>query len=170
MPRSLRACCVPYRSLLLRSRRRVLFAWMPRQGTRSTRSIRIALLEVRRRCLVAHWDRQGLIRRISFRSRLSAGWGTISYRNNSELRMAAWHWTENGTWSDPVHKKRLLHRKHGTRGADPRYILSYDLPHRGFTASGGFCGEDSKPHLLEEQPIFGQQTHRGIRCACIRNG
>src|SRR5215475_2509379 len=23
---------------------------------------------------------------------LSAGWGPISYRNNSELRMAAWHW------------------------------------------------------------------------------
>src|SRR5215467_13813483 len=31
---------------------------------------------------------------------LSAGWGPITYRNNSELRMAAWHWTENGTWSD----------------------------------------------------------------------
>src|SRR5215471_9444017 len=28
---------------------------------------------------------------------LSAGWGPISYRNNTELRMAAWHWTENGT-------------------------------------------------------------------------
>src|SRR4029077_2944755 len=26
---------------------------------------------------------------------LSAGWGPITYRNNSELRMAAWHWTEN---------------------------------------------------------------------------
>ena len=27
---------------------------------------------------------------------LSAGWGPITYRNNTELRMAAWHWTENG--------------------------------------------------------------------------
>src|ERR1700730_8456447 len=35
---------------------------------------------------------------------LSAGWGPITYRNNSELRMAAWHWTENGTWSDLAHK------------------------------------------------------------------
>src|SRR5437899_11447266 len=35
---------------------------------------------------------------------LSAGWGPITYRNNTELRMAAWHWTENGAWSDPGHK------------------------------------------------------------------
>src|SRR5260370_4321488 len=35
---------------------------------------------------------------------LSAGWGPITYRNNTELRMAAWHWTENGNWSDAAHK------------------------------------------------------------------
>src|SRR5512132_4278054 len=35
---------------------------------------------------------------------LSAGWGPITYRNNTELRMTAWHCTENGTWSDPVRK------------------------------------------------------------------
>ena len=30
------------------------------------------------------------------------GWGSITMRNNSELRLSAWHWNENGTWSDPA--------------------------------------------------------------------
>ena len=66
---------------------------------------------------------------------LSAGWGPISYRNNSELRMAAWHWTENGTWSDAVHKSGYF--TGSTELKEPlRYILSYALPHRGFSTSG----------------------------------
>ena len=66
---------------------------------------------------------------------LSAGWGPISYRNNSELRMAAWHWTENGTWSDPAHKSGYF--TGSTELKEPtRYILSYALPHRGFATSG----------------------------------
>ena len=66
---------------------------------------------------------------------LSAGWGPISYRNNSELRMAAWHWTENGTWSDPAHKSGYF--TGSTELKEPvRYILSYALPHRGFSTSG----------------------------------
>jgi hypothetical protein len=66
---------------------------------------------------------------------LSAGWGPITYRNNSELRMAAWHWTENGTWSDPAHKSGYF--TGSTELKEPlRYILSYALPHRGFSTSG----------------------------------
>lgn len=66
---------------------------------------------------------------------LSAGWGPISYRNNSELRMAAWHWTENGTWSDPAHKSGYF--TGSTDLTEPvRYIISYALPHRGFSTSG----------------------------------
>src|SRR5271155_195692 len=54
---------------------------------------------------------------------LSAGWGPISYRNNSELRMAAWHWTPAGTWSDPAHQSGYF--TGSTDLGDPiRYALS----------------------------------------------
>lgn len=66
---------------------------------------------------------------------LSAGWGPITYRNNTELRMAAWHWTENGTWSDAEHKSGYF--TGSTELKEPtRYILAYGLPHRGFSTSG----------------------------------
>src|ERR1041384_1677267 len=89
---------------------------------------------------------------------LSAGWGPLTYRNNTELRMAAWHWTENGTWRDAAPTSGHLTRSTGpeetvrsnlapARGRvycpgstvrkDPiRYILAYALPHRGFATSG----------------------------------
>src|SRR5436309_7092028 len=66
---------------------------------------------------------------------LSAGWGPITYRNNTELRMAAWHWTENGTWSDAAHRSGYF--TGNTDLMEPiRYILAYALPHRGFATSG----------------------------------
>ena len=66
---------------------------------------------------------------------LSAGWGPITYRNNTELRMAAWHWTENGTWSDATHSSGYF--TGSTELKEPtRYILAYGLPHRGFSTSG----------------------------------
>jgi len=66
---------------------------------------------------------------------LSAGWGPITYRNNTELRMAAWHWTENGTWSDPAHRSGYF--TGSTDLKEPiKYILAYALPHRGFATSG----------------------------------
>jgi hypothetical protein len=66
---------------------------------------------------------------------LSAGWGPITYRVNTELRMAAWHWTENGTWSDAAHRRGYF--TGSTDLKEPiRYILAYALPHRGFATSG----------------------------------
>ena len=66
---------------------------------------------------------------------LSAGWGPITYRNNTELRMAAWHWTEDGTWSDPVHRSGYFTGSTELKRMT-RYILAYALPHRGFATSG----------------------------------
>jgi hypothetical protein len=66
---------------------------------------------------------------------LSAGWGPITYRNNTELRMAAWHWTENGAWSNA--HQRSGYFTGSTELKDPlRYILAYALPHRGFATDG----------------------------------
>ena len=66
---------------------------------------------------------------------LSAGWGPITYRNNTELRMAAWHWNANGTWSDAAHRSGYF--TGSTELKEPiKYILAYGLPHRGFAISG----------------------------------
>lgn len=66
---------------------------------------------------------------------LSAGWGPLTYRNNTELRMAAWHWNANGAWSDAAHQSGYF--TGSTELKEPiRYILAYALPHRGFATSG----------------------------------
>ena len=67
---------------------------------------------------------------------LSAGWGPITYRQNTELQGAAWHWNPNGTWSDPAH-----HSGYFTGSADLgqpiRHSGAYPLPLRGNTRGDG---------------------------------
>ena len=67
---------------------------------------------------------------------LSAGWGVISYRQNTDLFVQAWHWNPKGTWSDPAGKGYF------TGDANPtsemiRHSYGYALSHRGFTRNGG---------------------------------
>jgi len=65
----------------------------------------------------------------------AAGWQTVSYRQNTELAMEAWHWNPNGTWSDPSGKGYFTG---STVLADPiRYSYGYSLPHRGTTRNDG---------------------------------
>src|SRR5579864_175245 len=63
---------------------------------------------------------------------LSAGWNTVTYRQNTELHIEAWHWNPQGTWSDPSGKGYF------TGSASPgseilRHSYGYPLPHRGVT-------------------------------------
>lgn len=67
---------------------------------------------------------------------LSAGWGIISYRQNTDLFVQAWHWNPKGTWSDPAGKGYFTGDANPT-GEMIRHSYGYSLRHRGFTRNGG---------------------------------
>jgi hypothetical protein len=74
----------------------------------------------------------------SLQTTLSSGWQTVSYRQNTELAVEAWHWNPRGTWSD----KSDGEGKGYFTGAsvpveDLRYSYGYALPRRGFTRNDG---------------------------------
>jgi hypothetical protein len=72
----------------------------------------------------------------SLKESLSSGWGTVSYRQNTELHVEAWHWNPRGTWSDPAGQQGYF-----TGDSTPqemiRHSWAYPLPHRGFTRNQG---------------------------------
>jgi len=74
---------------------------------------------------------------------LSAGWGPISYRQNTELTYDAWHWNPNGTWSDEKQKSGYF-----VGSAEPKDFLresfGYRLAHRGTTRSDSGQNEFSR--------------------------
>jgi len=81
---------------------------------------------------------------------LSAGWGMISYRQNTELFIQAWHWNPNGKWSDPAGKGYFVGDANPT-GQMIRHSYGYSLPHRGFTRNGG-SEDDGYSRLTDGDP------------------
>lgn len=74
---------------------------------------------------------------------LSAGWGPITYRQNTELTYNAWHWNPNGKWSDGKHKSGYF-----VGDAEPSGFLresyGYRLTHRGTTRTDSGQAEYSR--------------------------
>jgi hypothetical protein len=71
----------------------------------------------------------------SLEATLSSGWQTVSYRQNTELAVEAWHWNPSGTWSDPAGKGYFTGAAVPTESL--RYSYGYALPRRGFTRNDG---------------------------------
>jgi F5/8 type C domain len=67
---------------------------------------------------------------------LTAGWGVISYRQNTDLFVQAWHWNPRGYWSDPSGKGYFVGDANPTSEMI-RHSYGYSLRHRGFTRNNG---------------------------------
>jgi hypothetical protein len=65
----------------------------------------------------------------------AAGWQPVTYRQNTDLAVEAWHWNTEGTWSDPAGKGYFTGSVSSTKFI--RYSFGYALPHRGVTRNDG---------------------------------
>ena len=65
----------------------------------------------------------------------AAGWQPVTYRQNTELEIEAWHWNPVGTWSEPGDKGYFTGSTTSTGFI--RYSFGYGLPHRGTTRNDG---------------------------------
>jgi hypothetical protein len=67
---------------------------------------------------------------------LGAGWQSVTYRQNTELQIEAWHWNPHGAWSNPQKQDGYF-----TGSAEPgeaiHHSWAYPLPHRGDTVGDG---------------------------------
>ena len=66
---------------------------------------------------------------------LSAGWQPVSYRQNTELHVEAWHWNPSGQWSEAGGNGYFV--GDAKPGDFIRHSFGYALPHRGFTRNEG---------------------------------
>jgi hypothetical protein len=68
---------------------------------------------------------------------LDAGWQTVTYRQNTELHIEAWHWNPKGVWSNAA-KQEGYFVGNAQPGLEPiKHSWAYPLPHRGTTTGSG---------------------------------
>ncbi|HXM10317.1 MAG TPA: discoidin domain-containing protein [Terriglobales bacterium] len=77
----------------------------------------------------------------SLQRTLSSGWQPVSFRQNTELAVEAWHWNPKGTWSNGSDGSDHAGKGYFVGSAVPteslRYSYGYELPRRGFTRNDG---------------------------------
>ena len=66
---------------------------------------------------------------------LSTGWQTVTYRQNTELFVEAWHWNPKGKWSETGEKGYFVGDSEPTESI--RHSFGYPLPHAGFSQPDG---------------------------------
>lgn len=66
---------------------------------------------------------------------LESGWQPVTYRQNTDLAVEAWHWNPEGTWSDSSGKGYFTGSTTSTGFI--RHSFGYALPHRGVTRNDG---------------------------------
>lgn len=65
----------------------------------------------------------------------AAGWQPVTYRQNTDLVVEAWHWNSEGTWSAPSSQGYFTGATDSTHPI--RYSYGFALPHRGVTRNDG---------------------------------
>src|SRR5579862_1555698 len=85
----------------------------------------------------------------SLRQSMASGWQPVSFRQNTELTVEAWHWNPSGTWSDKTGKGYFTGS--AVPGESIRYSYGYSLPRRGFTRNDG-TGNAGYSRLTDGDP------------------
>jgi hypothetical protein len=60
---------------------------------------------------------------------LAAGWQTVTYRQNTELAVEAWHWNRRSPWKRSE-RRGILRRFVDSRRPDPRYGVNVSITYR----------------------------------------
>ena len=68
---------------------------------------------------------------------LGAGWGAVTYRQNTELMVEAWHWNPKGTWSNAAQQEGYFVGNPNPGDEMIHSSWAYPLPHRGFSRGDG---------------------------------
>jgi hypothetical protein len=68
---------------------------------------------------------------------LGAGWQTVTYRQNTELMIEAWHWNARGAWSNTAKQEGYFVGSQDPSDEKILHSWAYPLPHRGATLGDG---------------------------------